>query len=618
MLPPAPSSPPQGAWLDDAGTCRWRVWAPRARQVELVLIDNAGQRRRWAMLAEPRGYFSAVLPNIPEGQRYAYRLDGGPERPDPASRWQPDGVHAASAVWNPRPFAWTDRAWRGVRRRDLVIYELHVGTFTPEGTLDAILPRLAELRELGVTALELMPVAQFPGTRDWGYDGVFWFAVQNSYGGPRALQRLVNAAHEAGLAVLLDVVHNHLGPEGNYLPEFGPCFSQRFRTPWGDGINYDERGSDEVRALVLANARSWLRDFHLDGLRLDAIHAVHDQSPTHILAAMRGIADDEAALRGWPAYLIGESDLNDARVLRAVDAGGYGLDAQWSDDFHHCVHALLTGEQAGYYADFFDPARQLAKALRQAFVHDGTYSIFRGRHHGAPPRDLAGDRFVVSIQTHDHVGNRARGERLHQLLSPPQQRLASGLLLLAPSLPLMFMGEEYGETRPFPFFCDFADPALQSAVRAGRQREFADFHWQGLLPDPLAAETFAAARLSWDWSGDPARAGLRRLYVDLLAARRTWPTLADYEHRHARLVETSGGSLLVLERGAADRPREQLEAYFNLTADSLPLPTEALRRTVLLRSSDPRYGEPADGPRSPNLLAPWEFVVCAGTAGASP
>ena len=609
-------SMPQGAWLNDAGDCRWRVWAPRAKEVQLVLIDEAENRCGLALQAEERGYFSSTFRDIREGQRYAYRLDDGPERPDPASRWQPDGVHAPSAVWNPRPFRWTDDAWPGVRRQDLVIYELHVGTFTPEGTLDAVTARLAELRELGITAIELMPVAQFPGTRDWGYDGVHWFAVQNSYGGPRALQRLVDAAHAAGLAVLLDVVHNHLGPEGNYLREFGPYFSYRFRTPWGDGINYDERGSDEVRELVLANIRHWIRDFHLDGLRLDAIHAIHDVSPTHILVEMKAAADEEAGRFGRTAHLIGESDLNDVRVLKPRQDGGYELDAQWSDDFHHCVHALLTGERAGYYADFFDPLHQLVKALNQTFVHDGAYSVFRGRRHGAKLQGVPGDRFVVSVQTHDHVGNRARGDRLHQLLSPPQQRLAAGLLLLAPHIPLLFMGEEYGETRPFPFFCDFGDVGLQESVRAGRQREFAAFHWQGELPDPLAAETFASARLSWNWGDNPAHAGLRRLYGDLLAARRSWPALADFQHRRARLLEVSPGMhLLALQRGKAHQPQDEIEAIFNLTAEPLPMPDEALGRAILLRSSARHYGGAGD--QAAEQLAPWEFVVCRSHLGAS-
>jgi maltooligosyltrehalose trehalohydrolase len=403
-----------------------------------------------------------------------------------------------------------------------------------------------------------------------------------------------------------------LGPEGNYLGEFGPYFSYRFRTPWGEGINFDERGSDEVRALVLANVRYWISEFHVDGLRLDAIHAIHDMSPTHILAEIKSVAEQEAARLGRPVHVIGESDLNDVRVLKPIDDGGYGLDAQWSDDFHHCVHALLTGERAGYYADFFDPPHQLVKALNQTFVHDGSYSVFRGRRHGAKLQGLPGDRFVVSIQTHDHVGNRARGDRLHAILLPAQQRLAAGLMLLAPHIPLLFMGEEYGETRPFAFFCDFGDRGLQEAVRTGRKREFAAFHWHGELPDPLGEETFAASRLSWNWADDPARAGLRRLYADLLAARQAWPALADFQHRRAKLLELPGGShLLILTRGAPENPGDQITACFNLSDQQQPLPTEFAGRKSLLRASDVRYGGEVAAQDS-SALAAWEFAVFSG------
>jgi len=600
-----------GAHLDADGRCLWRVWAPRARRVELVL--SGGISRTLAMQSKSRGYFEAELPDIAEGQRYAFRLDGKDPRPDPASRWQPQGVHAPSAVFDPRPFSWTDAGWQGVPRNELVIYELHVGTFTPEGTFAAIIPRLPALVELGVTAIELMPVNQFPGHRDWGYDGVQWSAVQNTYGGPRALQQLVDACHGAGLAVILDVVHNHLGPEGNYLPEFGPYFSTRFRTPWGEGINYDDGGSDAVRGHVLASVRRWFRDFHVDGLRLDAIHAINDTSPRHLLAEIKEAADDEAAKLGWPAHVIGESDLNDVRILRGCKECGHGLDAQWSDDFHHSVHCLLTGERAGYYADYPEPATQLVKALNETFVYDGCYSPFRDRHHGAPAGGISGERFVVSLQTHDQVGNRARGERLHQLISPPQQRLAAGLLLLAPHTPLLFMGEEYGETRPFLYFCDFGDRGLQNAIRQGRMREFAAFQWKQPIPDPNAATTFEASQLTWSWSAGSHHAGLRQLYCDLLAARRTWPALRDFRHRHASLI--GEGRVLCLLRGNPERSSELLVAYFNLSATPQALPAADRPPQMLLRSEIARYGG-ADS--SPAQLAPWAFAVFGSQSGAAP
>ena len=359
---------------------RWRVWAPRAKTVELVLLRGA-QETPHALTKDPWGYHVAELPEVEEGQRYAYRLDGGPLRPDPSSLWQPDGVHRPSAVFFPEKFPWTDQAWRGVPREDLVFYELHVGTFTTEGTFAAVVPRLAELKDLGVTAIELMPVAQFPGTRNWGYDGIHLFAPQNSYGGPRELQRLVNAAHEHGLAVFLDVVYNHFGPEGNYAGEFGPYYSERYRTPWGPAFNYDGRESDAVRDLVVDNVWYWIREFHFDGLRLDAVHSMFDISPRHILREIKETADAAAASRGATASIVVESLLNDIRMVLPPERGGYGLDAEWNEDFHHAVVAFLTGERHGKYVDF-GSAEQLPQVLERTFLLSGGYSRFRGRRWG--------------------------------------------------------------------------------------------------------------------------------------------------------------------------------------------------------------------------------------------
>ncbi len=384
-----------GALAQADGSVRWRVWAPKAKQVDLVLIHGDHRDVR-PLEPEEHGYFSGTAADVPDGQRYAYRLDGGPERPDPASLSQPDGVHGPSAVVRPGNFAWSDQGWKGVRRQDLVFYELHVGTFTPEGTFEAIIPRLHGLRRLGVTAIELMPVAQFPGTRNWGYDGVQPYAAQNSYGGPHGLQRLVDACHAAGLAVFLDAVYNHLGPEGNYLHEFGPYFTGRYHTFWGSAVNYDDSGCDAVRDYVVDNARMWLEEFHVDGLRLDAVHALFDSSPVHVLREIQEAADDAAARTGRRRHVVAESDLNDVRLLLPPERGGLGLDAQWSDDFHHTVHAYLTREQQGYYQDF-GKAEDLARALKDTFVYAGSYSPSRRRRHGAPVGGLGGDRFVVAI-----------------------------------------------------------------------------------------------------------------------------------------------------------------------------------------------------------------------------
>lgn len=550
----------------------FRVWAPLAQQARLVLIH--GEDRQEVSL-EPRadGYFEREFENVAEGQRYAVRLNDGPERPDPCSLLQAGDVHGASAVYRPERFDWSDRNWRGVPQQDLVIYELHVGTFTPEGTFDAVIPRLKELKELGVTAIELMPVAQFPGERNWGYDGVLLYAAQNSYGGPAGLQRLVDACHREGLAAILDVVYNHFGPEGNYLAEFGPYFTDAYRTPWGRAVNYDGRGSDGVRQFVLENVRMWLADFHFDGLRLDAVHAIYDMSPKHILRAIQEVADEVAAASGAPRYIIAESDLNDPRLLVEPERGGYGLAAQWSDDFHHAVHSLLTGEKQGYYEDFGE-REHLEKVFNEPFFYDGRYSQHRGRSHGAPATDLSGERFVISIQNHDQVGNRASGDRFGTLLRPETQRLAASMLLLAPHVPMIFMGDEYGEKNPFQFFCSFCDEGLIEAVRQGRRTEFAAFKWQGEVPDPHSKHTFAASKLQWSWPQGTVQAGMRQLYADLLAVRRQWPALRDFHQRRSRLVgdPNEPAVLELLRGGTVAAAGETLHIYFNLLDQSQPLP----------------------------------------------
>lgn len=594
-----------GAFEQADGSVLWRVWAPRARQVELVLHGETN--RAVSMRSEGMNTFIHMEPDVPEGQRYAYRLDGGPERPDPCSLWQPDGVHAASALVRPGRFHWTDRAWQGIPRERLVSYELHVGTFTPEGTFEAVIPRLETLRDLGVTAIELMPVAQFPGTRNWGYDGTFPFAVHDSYGGPKGLQRLIDASHHIGLATFLDVVYNHLGPEGNYLAEFGPYFTERYRTGWGAALNFDGPGSDRVRDYFLDNVRQWLEDFHVDGLRLDAVHAIYDLGARHILRAIEEVADDVERRSGRRRHIIAESDQNDPRLVLPPERGGYGLAAVWSDDFHHAVHAFLTGESQGYYEDFGRP-EQLAQVLEQPYLYAGDYSPHRDRCHGAPvPDDVTGDHFVIAIQNHDQVGNRARGDRLASLLEPPAQRLAASMLLLAPNLPLLFMGEEYGEANPFPFFCSFGDPQLVEAVRQGRRREFAAFAWQGDVPDPQAEATFTSARLRWSWPAGSHAAGLRRLYADLLAARRDWPALRDFTHRAARL--RPGPVLELIRGGRASIAGQTVQAFFNLTKESRPLPIPEPGQVVLFDSEAARYqGRRADDGVASELL-PWECVV---------
>jgi maltooligosyltrehalose trehalohydrolase len=609
---------PVGVVRAGAEGALWRVWAPKSQRVALVTYPPEG-RVRTEMTPEDRGYFTHRQTPVPEGLRYAFELADGREYPDPASRWQPEGVHRPSAVFFPESYAWADDAWHGVRREDLVIYELHIGTFTPEGTFEAVIPRLPQLAELGITALELMPVGQFPGSRNWGYDGVHPYAAQNSYGGPRALQRLIDAAHHAGLAVLIDVIYNHLGPEGNYLPLFGPYFTDCYKTPWGNAINFDGPDSDGVRDYVIENACMWVRDFHADGLRLDAVHSIYDRSAWHILAELAAAVAEETADAGRIVHVIAESDFNDVRLVRSPREGGYGLDAVWSDDFHHSVHALLTGQRDGYYRDFGRP-EHLVKALNNVYVYDCCYSPHRRRRHGSRVGATDRTRFVTCIQNHDQVGNCKRGDRFGLILPPAAQRLAASLLLLTPHIPLVFMGDEYGETRPFPFFCSFDDEALVTAVRQGRCDDAAAMAFEaGMeLLDPQSSETFAAAVLTWQWPEGSLAAGIRQLYRDLLAARRHWPALRDRRHTAASLwqdmvrhmpgttVQPGGDSILIVQRGM----EVPLLAVANLGGQPLAFPGVSFGRcdTQYFSSEDVRYGgtrtpeEPLDKLRAYELL----------------
>lgn len=507
----------RGARLGPDGACRFSVWAPRVPRMTVRLVGRCGAEHPLERGAD--GVHRAELTDVGPGEEYVLRLEGERDRPDPVSRAQPHGVHGPSALVDPAAFAWSDGGWQGVRPEDLVFYELHVGTFTRDGTFDAVVERLPALAELGVTALELMPVAAFPGARNWGYDGVHPYAPQATYGGPDGLKRLVDAAHRAGMAIFLDVVYNHFGPEGNYLAEFGPYFTERYHTPWGSAVNFDGPDSTEVRRYVVDNALYWVTEFHIDGLRLDAVHAIFDASPRHILAELAAAVHDEAERLGRRAYVMAESDANDARLVRPPGDRGFGLDALWNEDFHHAVHALLTGERDGYYQDFGE-IEQLGRVVRDRFFLAGRLSHYRGGTHGTPADDVSPLRFVHFVQNHDQVGNRAVGDRLARLVPPESQRLAAALLLLTPSLPLLFMGEEYGETNPFLYFVSHGDPGLVEAVREGRRREFAAFGWTGEIPDPQSEVTFERSRLSWDYERQPERGALRGLYGDLLALRR--------------------------------------------------------------------------------------------------
>lgn len=622
MISPEPHSPQQGAFRQRDGSVVWNIWAPLSKRVHLVTWPG-GERTEAPMTDFSWGFHTHREEQVEGGLRYAYLLENGQERPDPASRWQPEGVNRPSAVFTPEHFQWTDQDWKGIPRHELVIYELHVGTFTPEGTFDAVILRLPQLKELGVTALELMPIAQFSGDRNWGYDGVHLSAAQNSYGGPHGLQRLVDAAHRAGLAVLLDVVYNHIGPEGNYLSEYGPYFTDRYRTPWGSAVNYDGPDSDPVRQFVCDSASQWVRDFHIDGLRLDAVQMIYDCGARHILAQLQEAVQETAVASGRMVHVIAETNQNDVRLTDRADRGGYALDGVWSDDFHHSLHSLLTGEREGYYFDYGAP-EHLVKAFNDVFVYDGNYSPFRRRRFGRRVGDRDRTHFVVCIKNHDQVGNRALGDRFATLLSPEAMRLASALLMLSPCVPLVFMGTEYGETRPFAFFCSFSNPDLIEAVRRGRRQEFTDleFDWAAEIPDPQSPETFEAAKLTWEWPAGSRQGFLRKLNQDLLTARRTWPALRDRQHTAARLVATAGDSplpvghseegaepesrILVVERGRAQR----LLACANFTARPLPLPpTVKPEQTPILSTEADRYGGSRALDRPIDELGPYELIM---------
>jgi maltooligosyltrehalose trehalohydrolase len=544
------------------------VWAPRAEKVDLVLVGDGCRSRRVTMEGpDDRGWFlvpeGTELDELASGGSYGFSLDGGECRPDPRSPWQPDGVHGLSRPVDHDAFEWTDGGWTG-RPLDgtSVIYELHVGTFSPEGTFAGAAGRLDHLVDLGVDIVELLPVNQFPGRWGWGYDGVDLFAPHAAYGGPEGLKRLVDAAHARGLAVVIDVVYNHLGPAGNYLREFGPYFTDRYSTPWGEAVNLDGSGSDEVREFVVDNALMWLRDYHADGLRLDAVHAIVDTSATHMLEEMAVRVADLAAEVGRALFLVAESDLNDPRLVRKREVGGYGLDAQWSDDFHHALHSVVTGERAGYYADFGDLG-PLAKAVRQAFVHDGGYSPFRQRRHGRAPTGLAATRFLAYLQNHDQVGNRATGERSSMLVGRRMLKTAAALVLLGPSIPMLFQGEEWGASTPFQYFTDHEDAELGRLVSEGRRREFAAFGWApDDVPDPQDAATYERSKLDWDEVGDPDHKDLLDWHRRLIALRRDEPALSSGRFDDVDVRFDDDDRWLVVDRGDlsivcnfADEPR---------------------------------------------------------------
>jgi maltooligosyltrehalose trehalohydrolase len=541
------------------GVVRFRVWAPAATSVEVELVD-AGAKK--IPLTRDGQYFQGSAPAA-AGDRYWYWLGKTVRRPDPVSRSQPDGVHGPSQVIDPI-FAWSDSEWQGRDLEDCIFYELHVGTFTPQGTFDGVISRLDYLCELGITAVELMPVAQFPGNRNWGYDGVYPFAPQNSYGGPDGLKRLVDACHFRGVAVVLDVVYNHLGPEGNYLNEFGPYFTDRYRTPWGDAVNFDGPDSDPVRHYFISNALYWITEYHFDALRLDAIHGIYDFSALHILRELAEAIHQEGAALGRRVYVIAESDLNDVRVIDPPESGGYGLDAQWNDDFHHALRTLLTGDRAGYYGDF-GLFSHLVKGFREGFVLSGEYSAYRRRRHGSSSAHHPPCRLVVFSQNHDQVGNRIRGERPSEHLSLQQLMLAAATVLLSPYLPLLFMGEEYAESAPFPYFMSHGDAQLVETVRQGRLEEFAAFARQVSPPDPQAEESFISAKLDQEQRHRGDHRVIFDFYRELIRLRNKCAPFVSLSREDMQVVACEEESVLAVIRSSDSG---QLLCLFNYSDQS--------------------------------------------------
>ncbi|TCC58259.1 malto-oligosyltrehalose trehalohydrolase [Kribbella pittospori] len=542
----------------------FRVWAPSASSVDLVLRDGV-LPLRWAA----DGWWTRDVVEAHHGTDYAFAVDGSEPLADPRSPWQPDGVHGFSRVFDEEGFRWTDDDWIGRDVRGSVFYELHIGTFTLEGTLDAAADHLDYLVALGVEVVSLMPVAAFPGRHGWGYDGVDLYAVHEPYGGPEALQRFVNRCHEVGLAVCLDVVYNHLGPSGNRLDMFGPYFTDRHSTPWGRAVNLDDTGSTEVRRWICDNALRWFRSFHIDALRLDAVHALADESPTHLLAQLSAETAELSRQLGRPLGLVAESDLNDPRMVEPVAEGGLGMTAQWSDDFHHALHTLLTGERAGYYVDFGEPG-VFAKTLTQVFLHDGSYSTFRGKDWGHPvdPTKHRGHEFLAYTSNHDQVGNRALGDR--PALTPGQLAIGAALVITSPYTPMLFMGEEWGASTPWRYFTDHDEPKLAEAVRSGRRREFAEHGWNAdEIPDPQDPATWRGSVLDWTEVDEPPHRELLAWYRDLLALRARTPDLRDDRLGSVGIAYDADGGWIVVTRG-------RLRVVVNLAATELVVPVDGV------------------------------------------
>lgn len=576
-----------GVNFPEAGMAEVLLWAPLAEKVAIVL--EAGTKKI-DLEKEELGFWHSTVSEIKPGDRYKFSVDGKDPLPDPASLSQPDGVHAESEAFDLKQFQWTDAQWNNVPLSDYIIYELHTGTFSEAGDFDGIIPLLDHLIELGINAIEIMPVAQFPGSRNWGYDGVFPFAVQSSYGGPEKLQQLVQACHDKGLAVILDVVYNHVGPEGNYFGQFGPFFTDKYHTPWGEAVNFDDEYCDGVRDYFVENVIMWFRDFHIDALRMDAVHAIKDLSSRHILQEIRLAVDEYMAQRSKVHYLIIECDLNDPRFLDSPDKNGFGMDAQWIDEFHHALRITAGEAPTGYYEDF-SGIKSLEKSYKDAYVYDGQYSSHRKKLFGRTAGELTGASFIVFSQNHDQVGNRMLGERSGTLYSYEMQKLLAGAVLCSPFLPMLFMGEEWGETNPFLYFVSHTDQELNLLVRKGRKEEFAAFHSEGEAPDPDRKETFLASKLQWDLLKQKEHQTMFEYYKALIALRKAHPALNNGNRVDLDVHAYEAENCLVLKRWTE---HETLYCFMNFSTSQQNITTTKSLGdlSLLLHSADASWNGP--------------------------
>lgn len=525
------------------------VWSPFAEEIQLKIVHP---KSRLLPMSRNEGYYwKTIVEGIEPQTKYFFRINNQTDRPDPASNYQPDDVHSASMIVDHNSFIWKDSEWKGIPLQKYIIYELHIGTFTEEGTFEAAISHLDDLKDVGITAIEIMPVAQFPGTRNWGYDGVYPYAPQNSYGGVDGLKMFVEACHLKSIAVILDVVYNHFGPAGNYLSEYGPYFFNRYQTPWGQAVNFDGEYCDGVRNYFIENALYWYSKFHVDALRLDAVHSIYDFSAKHFLAELSETIKQYAQEHSRKLYVIVESDLNDVRLISPGELGGYGCDAQWMDDFHHAVHSLITNETTGYYSDF-GKVGDLAEAIRNSFVYAGKYSAYRKRRHGNSAVGRPTYQFVSFIQNHDQIGNRANGERLSVLVPFEALKLAAGVLLLSPYLPMLFMGEEYGETAPFQYFVSHSDVELVEAIRAGRKDEFKEFNWGVQIPDPQAEETFQRSKLNWDLRKKEKNNILLEFYKSLIKLRKSRDVFNTPDRNSMEVISLEREKIILFKRWKED------------------------------------------------------------------